>query len=35
MMSVFGEMSKGERNRVEIRVRSAMTARPSKEFPTL
>jgi len=27
-MSVFGDMSKGERNRVKIRVMAAMARRP-------
>lgn len=31
VMSVFGGMSKGERNRIKIRVRSAMTAQASVE----
>lgn len=31
VMSVFGGMSKGERNRIKIRVRSAMAAQTSVE----
>jgi len=31
VMSVFGEMSKGERNRMKIRVRSAMAAQAEIE----
>ena len=35
MMSVFGGMSKGERNSVKIRVRSAMAAQAESEDPFL
>lgn len=31
VMSVFGGMSKGERNRIKIRVRTAMAARAKDE----
>ena len=34
-MSVFGGMSKGERNSVKIRVRSAMAAQAESEDPFL
>ena len=34
-MSVFGGMSKGERNRVKIRVRTAMTAQAQIEGRSL